>query len=232
MQRTLRVAAHSLEIEFSYLPKIPHLFVHADNPDHVAECVRRLEQAKQLDPLSSYIKNERLGDLKASATDGIVSDWLSALIKRLANSPIDESPGEGFHRDMSNERRRAPGVKLHSTKASIRAGGNRLRFKRWLRTTRGRRVIDFEYAKFKRLLQVKHKGFYRNRKLPDKLFYKKVYCMDPDSFGQWNTTIVGNVSDERCRTPSFYSFTGCRSSRVFEDSVRAESLIFIFHTNL
>ena len=87
-------------------------------------------------------------------------------LDRLATVPLDESAGEGYHRDVTYEKKRASGASIGHLKRSTRKKGVFRRLRVWKKThgKRGRDVLRWEWAHWKRIAR----GNPRNKWTPVK----------------------------------------------------------------
>ena len=84
-----------------------------------------------------------------------MQDCLDAEIKRLDNVPLEEGPGEGYHRSTNVEKVRASASRLPWVLANTREESNIARCLNFSRAhgPEGAKVVRFEFENFKRVLQ-------------------------------------------------------------------------------
>jgi len=104
------LARKLLQSCFGYFSLIPWYFSLADTVEGSRECIRQLD----LRPLSEHDSETqdivaRVGaDIRQRAAGGALTEALAFEVKVLKHSPLDESCGEGLHRDSTHEKTRAP----------------------------------------------------------------------------------------------------------------------------
>ena len=110
------------------------------------------------------------------AAGGPVREYLAREISALRNTPLDEGPGEGWHRHSNQTVQRASAAKMPWVLGSVRTSQN-------LDTARkviqdhgavGAKVWRYEWLKYKRLLRpTEHKRFFPPS-MPDSVFSEAV----------------------------------------------------------
>eukprot|EP00959_Pyramimonas_sp_CCMP1952_P279203 5837271-Pyramimonas_sp.AAC.1 len=95
--------------KFRYLEVVPWRFAMADDPGEAREVLRQvgLRPLADHDPVTRQIFNAFGDDLRALADGAPCSPALAAELRALRNCPLDEPPGEGWHRHASYEKHRA-----------------------------------------------------------------------------------------------------------------------------
>ena len=159
------------------LKLIPWRFACADNRLDATECISQLETTdeSQLDSVSLTAKRTLLPSLKAVSDGSPCPPDLQRFIKSLRNIPLDEAPGEGYHRRTHLALKRAPHSK-HWVLASTRFKQNLDRCRKFCRhSSKGTAVFKFEWRRHKRILQRRLKHWDRPRKMSTESFHRKVY---------------------------------------------------------
>ena len=110
-------------------------------------------------------------------------------VAALNETPLDESAGEGYHRDTHLTRIRAVAAKSAFIKQSTRTMSNIRLLKRFLRMGEsGKRVVRFEWWNWKRVLQVANRKLWRNVEgLKSIDVFLRVYRMDEMAEVDWST---------------------------------------------
>ena len=115
--------------------------------------------------------------------------WQTELT-RLAGIPLDESPGEKWHRASNYTNRRSPHVRLPWILGSVRHQKSLKKLHAYLKRfgVRGARVLNFEWRNFKRVIQVGANNSLRNKRISLQTFYKRLYRMD-----EWGRLVWGSL---------------------------------------
>ena len=93
--------------------------------------------------------------------------------------PLDESVGEGYHRDTHNVLLRASAAKSAYVKQSTRTKPNIKLMKRWLNMgDRGREVLRYEWRTWKRVLQVRRRFLWRSKRMSPEKVFDRIYRTD------------------------------------------------------
>ena len=185
VKRMMAKAASILLLKFAYLDSVPWRFVACDTMEGAIDCLQQIRSK----PLEGHEQLTRMtyethkDDLETVANGGVPSEELVRdVVKLLANTPLDESPGESWHRASNVAKSRAASSRLPYIKASIRFKENVGRVRKFLKRhlTFGPRTVRYEYQNFKIVLQGKPRNFNKAVRLRDKEFYKRVYRIDQD----------------------------------------------------
>ena len=162
-----------------------------------------------------------------------VSIALADEVKILQSIPLDEGPGEGYHRQTHLTMERAQASSAPWVMASVRHKQSLDLNKTLLNTygEKGAKVFKYEWRNFKRVLQPSMKNKWRNVRMTDGKFYNKLYRLDevadednwddafrdvgsgpnqrppPDSATKVKSQYLVSVYKEK----SFYSFPTSRS---------------------
>ena len=120
LRNAAQKARSLLELRTKYFLKIPWRFATADTPEGAAECIAQLQRTDpaRLDPLSKRWKDTLLPDLQIVADGGPVSEKLLAEILKLLDCPLDESAGEGYHRETNMAHQRAPAMTTQTRRSA------------------------------------------------------------------------------------------------------------------
>ena len=112
-------------------------------------------------------------------------------LDRLATVPLDESAGEGYHRDVTYEKKRASASSQAHLKQTVRRKGVFKRLKVWRRThgRRGRAVLRWEWRNWKRIVQPNSKKPWRPVKWTPNRVYQRLYREDAQSEFNWNNLV-------------------------------------------
>ena len=94
-----RKAGHSMQKKFHFLSCPPWSFSRADTPDGAKSYLELLEATadETLPPLAIHHRTLTM-DLRIVKAGGEVSQRLQAEVDAINNIPLDEGPGEGYHR--------------------------------------------------------------------------------------------------------------------------------------
>jgi len=111
VRRMLLRTASELQTHFSYLGKVPWLLAKADTVDGAAEVVRQIN-ARPLadhDPATRAFVDRVGADVGVRANGGEATAALTTEARIIKHTPLNEVPGEAYHRATSHEHTRAPG---------------------------------------------------------------------------------------------------------------------------
>ena len=169
---------------FGYLSNLPWAFATADTVAGAARCVD-LFRAKPMDhhdPLTVRIWQRLGGDIEARANGGAMTpDLEEELEVWKKHMPLEESLGEGYHRETHLEKERAAASSDRHIKQSVR-------FKRTLASANGFvekygatgiAVFRFEWRRYKRLLQTRReRQWFPVRNMTNRRVAERVYRED------------------------------------------------------
>ena len=156
--RALMLQASALmQTWFAYLDKMPWRIADADNQVGAQACVDQInaKPTERHDPLTQAISRELMNDLQACAAGQGVSEALRREVKLMRMAPLDEGPGEGYHRGTTQEKNRAAPSTTITLKCKNRHRQS-LRLARWFMTKcrrHGREVVRSDWRTATRLLQ-------------------------------------------------------------------------------
>ena len=160
----------------------------------------------------------------ARAVGGPAAAALQSEINRLRNVPLDEGPGEGYHRQSHLTLMRAVASAVCWAMASVRHK-QPLDVVRGILSTYGAeaaRVWRFEWQNYKRVLQTTHKYRWRPVRMTDAAFYRKLYRLDPvKDEDNWDLAFsgIGSSPDSRPADDS----TGAIKLNYFQATFKEES---------
>ena len=188
----LRQAASLLTNRFSYLGKVPWLFATADSVEGAAACLAQVRALPldQHDPATQSFMAAVGGDLEARAAGGELTDALANEVNAVDDGRLDESCGEGYHRDSSHEKLRAPASTLAHLKGNTRLKQVISQCRVLMATEMGRNVLRYEWHCWSRVLQTDPKLWWRAKKIKAGALYAKVYREDADADLDWSTVAV------------------------------------------
>eukprot|EP00959_Pyramimonas_sp_CCMP1952_P144647 3027390-Pyramimonas_sp.AAC.1 len=94
-------------------------------------------------------------DIAAVAAGGACSAAWAAEVGRFRNIPLDESAGEGWHRQATYSKNRASAAGLSHIKSSIRLKENLARVRKFVlkHGQQGKSAVEYEWKNYKRILQ-------------------------------------------------------------------------------
>jgi len=167
---------------FGYLAVLPWCIVRARTVDGAKE-VMRLLALKPLEKQDPYTRKTiaKVGrDIQQRALGAEVTPALDEVCTLLANCPLLEDLGEGYHRETNVEKRRAAGSTERHLKQDTRFRRTIARLTAFLKQhqDRGAAVFRFEWKRYKRLLQTRAKSRWQSKKMPTHEFNARVYRED------------------------------------------------------
>ena len=122
----------------------------------------------------------------------------------LEKIPIEESPGEGYHRQSHMTLERAQASSAPWVMASVRHKQS-LDLNKLLISSygeNGANVFRYEWRKFKRVLQPTSKHRWRGVRMTDAIFYNNLYRLDPTADDDnWDKAFAGSGSGPGPRPP-------------------------------
>lgn len=191
IQSTQRAGAEALKLRFQYLDIVPWSFCKADTREGAANFLRGATSrpSSEQDPLTNYLHDTHRDALLLCADTGEARQSLVEEVAALNESPLDESAGEGYHRDTHLTRIRAVASKSPFIKQSTRTKFNIRLLKRFIRMGEGGKlVVRFEWRNWKRVLQVADRKLWRNVKgIKKDDAFLRVYRMDEMATVDWST---------------------------------------------
>lgn len=191
---SLRLAAEELLTRTKYIRSIPWAFVWADTVDGAKKCIEQFDAlpASSHDSTSVEIMAELGSDIRARAAGHSASEALQEECLALANSSLDESAGEGYHRNTNLVRLHCPSAKSPYIKQRVRLKENIRICKNFLKKhqAKGRAVIRFEWAHYKRILQNCARKRWKPVLMSNRKFFLRVYHMDELSLVDWSPYVL------------------------------------------
>ena len=174
----LRCVTGMMKFKFKWLDLIPWLFAACVFAQIAEECTTQLLSVdpETLDTLSYYVLTTLFPCLELMRDGCPMPRQWSVFRARLCNCPLDESPGEGYHRRTHLTKLRAAATKSAMIVASTRFYQCLQICRKFVKYgKRGTATFKFEWRRYKRVLQPKRKNFWRPRRMSHKRFYKKLY---------------------------------------------------------
>jgi len=178
----LKAVAAMLVVKFAFLSQLPYKFVHAESVEGAKLCLTLIDKfpfAEHTATTQWWILNLRV-DLESRAAGNPASPALVREVKRLKASPLSEDPGEGYHRGTSYEKLRSAASSREHLIALQRRKQNIARGLCLIRTPAGKKVWDYEWKHFKRVLNkpISRRHIFRRVQLQDRPFFKHFYRID------------------------------------------------------
>lgn len=185
----LRTSGELLFLRFKYLNVVPWSFANADTPDGAGHFLlgARQKPLSDQDELTRYLYEKHRAALDCLAAGGACAPALDYEVSVMNETPLDESAGEGYHRDTHIARLRASNAKSPYLKQSTRTKQNIALLRRYLKLGRGgSRVVRFEWRKWSRVLQARPDRLWHSKKLRAKAAFAKIYRMDEQAEEDWS----------------------------------------------
>ena len=194
MREQPRVKASNYLLEkFMYFGSVPWLFSRARSADIAKECIEQIlrKPISEHEPLTVSFANNYMEDLENVRDGGSGGVDFYAEIGAINGTPLDESPGEGWHRASHLAMSRGACTKLPYMKSSVRLKEHINRLRSFMRTNTkaARCTVRFEWQNAKRILQG-GPNFNRPVRLKDREFYNRLYRIGLDS-DDWQRVIRG-----------------------------------------
>ena len=149
---SLRGVAVDLTLKTHQYNKVPVLIVEADNPEIAKICVEQIKSVPEhrMGLQLREFKETCLHALEVRADGGEIMPVLEERIRWYKNIPLEEGPGEGFHRESNATIKRAAASRHIWVLGSVRHNQCLDRMKAYMRKDkkRGRAVIRYEWAFF------------------------------------------------------------------------------------
>ena len=191
--------ASLLPMRTKYLAVIPWRFATAREAEGAKVCLRQLRDtpAHRLDPLSKRIADTLLDDLERVALGHPVSPALMKEIKRIWKTPLDESAGEGYHRDTNLVHSRAPAATTTTVVQEVRVEHGRNRVEQVIRDYKkpGRDMLRYEWNNWKRILQFNPQLAHRGVKLGESAAFRRIYRQSDFARESWDTLLDARHAD-------------------------------------
>ena len=194
---TLRCTVADLKEKFRFLELVPWLFARCDSSAIAEECIRQVDSAVEgrLDTPTININLQFRSDLETLRSDGVVTPAWSRKLQGLRNAPLDEAPGEEFHRATNACKRRSPHVRIPWILGSVRFRRSCFKLKDFMKKfgRRGKRIINMEYKHYKRVLQIHPSKRGRGVKMSPAQFYRRLYRMDAKALDDFGPVVGGDT---------------------------------------
>lgn len=204
---SLRNTASELTLKTKWLHCVPWRITECDNPEQADICANMLVEASDANtsPLIACQKEELAPSLQARAAGDPVSALLRGEIDRLNNTPLDEGPGEGYHRQTHTSLRRACASSAQWILADTRHNHALDLARKFIKDNgkEGEQVYRYEWQNFKRLLRPSLDKEMTTLRMTDKEFFNKVYLLDPYTQDDWSSFF--GEKPRKYEPPSAYS---------------------------
>ncbi|CAK0904653.1 unnamed protein product, partial [Prorocentrum cordatum] len=189
---SFRLAASDLDMRFQYLSRAPWCFSQCGSAAGAREFLNQVElvHVSGHDPLTRRLLDQHGPHLVALAAGGECPDPLAEAVRLFNLAPLDESPGEGYHRSTHSVRQRAPGATVHYIKQDLRLAENIQRCRQFIRThgEPGKDVFCFEWRCWTRILQTSPATPFRRVKIKRKAAFDRIYRSDDMAAEDWSGT--------------------------------------------
>ena len=162
------------------------------------EQVRAVEMEKH-DPYTRWFMWRLGAHVVTRSGGGDLHVDLENEIDRMETSPLNEGAGEGVHRDVTYELKRASGSSQDHLKRMVRRKGVFRRLKCWRRThgQRGLQVLRYEWKNWKRVVQTNVKRKWLPSKLTRAGVFARVYREDAKSEVNWSAVAAREANVHR-----------------------------------
>ena len=151
----------------------------------------RIQNTKHADDPMMRKQLALLPSIKIVADGGGVPDDLESEARELGNTPLDEGPGEGYHRRTHCTKKRAAVSRNPWLMGSTRFGQNLSLARRFCSYGEdGKNVFRYEWRNCKRLLQTNRAKRHRPLRISDYRFYRRLYRIQQSNDEDW-ASLVG-----------------------------------------
>ena len=170
MEGAIQYAAEQVRLKTNYFDVFPWILARTGKAADAATVLERLPRKQPTDPYSCWFLEQFKASIEAVAAGGEPSDAHASELRRLATIPLDESPGEGIHRETALRKHRAAAASLPWLKSGLRLGQNLARVNALVAAhgDRARKLICFEWYMAKRLLRVTTRRRWKPIKIEDR----------------------------------------------------------------
>ena len=186
-----RRAADLLHRRFKYLGVVPWLLTNANEVACAAVCVAQIDAVplEEHDPITRDFERRLGADLRVRAGGGECSLALKAETDARKNMPLNEIPGEGYHRETTHEKKRAPAASTAHLKRITRVKQVLMTIRNVWKTwgKRGRAVVRYEFKNWLRVLQPNKKTMWRIRRMKTASAIKRIYREDQMADEDWSS---------------------------------------------
>ena len=187
----LRCAADLFLKRCKYFGIVPWAFVLADTVAGAAACVQQVNERPlcEHDRATQDIWGRLQKDIEARAAGGEVTPALAEEVRILGHTPLDEGCGEGYHRDTSHEKIRAPSAATAHLKQHTRIKGVIKTFRKLCADNgrRGKAVVNYERKHWTRILQTARKYRWRGKQMKAKAVFARIYREDAKGSADWSS---------------------------------------------
>ena len=191
IQAMLRTTADLFQKRTKYFTLVPWLFVQADSIEGAAACVAQVKERPLADhdPTTCDIWSRLQSDLELRAAGGDLTPALAEEVRCLEHTPLDEACGEGYHRDTTHEKVRAPSASMAHLKRNTRIKGVVKLIRTFCRENghQGREIVRYEFRTWQRVLQTKKRYLWRPKRMKPKDVYKRLYREDAKCDEDWSS---------------------------------------------
>jgi len=171
-----------IDTHLKYLSLLPWALSRADTEEGAKEVMRqvRVTPWEQMDPLTRRVMDEVGADIDKVARGGPVSEALRNRLKPFKKTPLDESLGEGYHRDTYYEHTRASGSSTRHLKQHTRFKESLERCNKFVEEygDRGSDVFRYEWRCAKRIVQTSANNRWHPVMEPMSVVLSRVYRED------------------------------------------------------
>ena len=178
---------------FKYLSLLPWALARADEIEGAKEVMKQIRAVDwdKHDPYTRRFMTKVGGHAERRSEGSECHAELTKEVKAVNNSPLVEDFGEGYHRSTHHEKSRAPASTSRHVKQSVRQKEAMDRVKAFMAKhgRRGRRVVRFEYRRFKRILQAKARHKWRGVHMSTSAVYARVYREDERAADDFSTIV-------------------------------------------
>ena len=182
-----------LRLRFGYLRLVPWRFACCESVEGCREVMDQVRSRplEDHDPLTQDVMRRIGGGHRSSGARGDMTPALQAEVDEIKMCPLDEGPGESYHRGTTHEHTRAPGATTWHPTQHNRLSQELARTRRWVSKhgDRGERILRYEWRNWKRLLQTK----WHNRWMPtrddQRQAFKKMYHEDDMAEEDWTAVV-------------------------------------------
>lgn len=140
------------------------------------------------DPLTRYLMTKIGGDIDRRSKGEPASEALEREVEILSHSPLNEAPGEGFHRGTHCEKLRAPAssdIHLKQTNRRREVLKRMMAFKK-KHGAKGKAVIRHEWRNWTRILRQSPRRRFMAKKISAKAAYARIFREDERALDDWS----------------------------------------------
>ena len=209
IRTALLQSAELLEMRFKYLNVVPWSFCNADSQAGAQKFLDgvRAHPLEAHDDLTRYYYEEYQESSEIRARGEECPPALLEEVDIHNQTPLDESPGEGYHRSTNHSRVRASSAKSPYLKQATRSAQNMKLMKEFIAYgENGKKVLRFEWRKWGRILQTKHSRASWNKQVGGaSALLARVYRMDSKAEEDWSWVAAPlHTAGQDRSTPSSY----------------------------